>query len=133
MNSPSTEMNNQQIAKLLTEGLENKDSWGYGFRRITVKPINLPDFQYTFTALGYKDQDGEMYLGMRMNVDQYSPLELHKWDLDTDIRSVWPDMLGNLYRKHMQSKICKASICKARMGLRGKYKASWRSGSVFGS
>ena len=104
MNSPSTEMNNQQIAKLLTEGLENKDSWGYGFRRISVKPINLPDFKYTFTALGYKDQDGQMYLGMRMNVDQYSPLELHKWDLDTDIRSVWPDMLGNLYRKHMQSK-----------------------------
>ena len=104
MNSQSTEMSNPQIAKLLTEGLENKDSWGYGFRRISVKPINLPDFKYTFTALGYKDQDGQMYLGMRINVDQHSPLELHKWDRDTDIRSVWPDMLGNLYRKHMQSK-----------------------------
>ena len=104
MNNESAEMTNQQIANLLTEGLEKKDSWGYGFRRISVKPSNLPDFQYTFTALGYKDKDGQMYLGMRINVDQYSPLELHKWDHNTDIRSVWPDMLGNLYRKHMQNK-----------------------------
>ena len=99
MNSQSTEMSNQQIANLLTEGLENKDSWGYGFRRISVKPSNLPDFPYTFTALGYKDQDGQMYLGMRINIDQYSPLELHKWDHDMDIRSAWTDMLGKLYQK----------------------------------
>ena len=64
-----------------------------------------------------------MYLGMRINVDQNSPLELHKWTIGMDIKSTWTEMLGKLYQQHIESN----------NSTHKQQQASWRSGSVFGS
>ena len=97
-------MNNQQIAAMLMEGLDNKEKWGYGFRRISVHATNLNNYPYTFTAFGYKDQEGKMFLGLRANVDQCSPMEMKEWNHGTDIKSAWSELMGTLVSKTLPNK-----------------------------
>ena len=66
-------MDNQQIAKLLMEGLEEKNKWGYGFRRISVHATNLNNYPYTFTAFGYKDQEGKNVSGAESKCGPMQP------------------------------------------------------------
>ena len=61
----------------ILEGLTG-NMWGYGTRRIQVV---APDNQryvycpYSFTSMGFKNREGEIYVCLRMNIDQYSPLK----------------------------------------------------------
>ena len=60
---------NSQLVKTLMEGRDG-NRWGYGLRRIsvTVNPDVDVGFHhqvpYTFTSLGYKDQNGKWYVGL---------------------------------------------------------------------
>lgn len=74
-------------AKFMMEGLENPSIWGYGFRRIKVKisEDNKTRCPYSFTSFAYKEQSGNTFLGMRMNVGQNSPVRFIKWNGHVDI------------------------------------------------
>ena len=79
--------------KFMFEGLEDDRSWGYGFRRLTVKSTEDTKniCPYTFISFGYKTQDKKLLLGMRMNVDQHSPVKFIDWDKTkkpTDLLSI---------------------------------------------
>lgn len=79
--------------KFMFEGLEDDRCWGYGFRRLTVKSTEDTKniCPYTFTSFGYKTQDKKLLLGMRMNVDQHSPVKFIDWDKTknpTDLLSI---------------------------------------------
>jgi hypothetical protein len=52
----------------IQEGIE-KETWGYGFRRITIKHEILQKIPYTFTSAGFKDKNGNWWVCLRMNVD----------------------------------------------------------------
>jgi len=54
------------------EGIE-KETWGYGFRRITINHEIPQKIPYTFTSSGFKDKNGNWWVCLRMNVDQHSP------------------------------------------------------------
>lgn len=68
---PCTKSNTNWFS-FIQEGIEN-NTWGYGFRRITIKHEIPQEIPYTFTASGFKDANGNWWLCLRMNVDQHSP------------------------------------------------------------
>ena len=61
---------------------------------------------YTFTSLGYKDQNGKWYVGLRMNIDQVSPLKLRPMNADTNLTDAWAEMMREFVKefvlKHKQ-------------------------------
>ena len=102
---------NSQLKKTLMEGLSD-DQWGYGIRRISVSVDKNVDrafhhqIPYTFTSLGYKDEDGEWFVGLRMNVDQVSPLKLRPMNENTNLTDAWAEMMkefvNEFVNKHAQ-------------------------------
>jgi len=81
----------------LTEGITG-DKWGYGIRRIklTADP-NAPDFlrqvPYTYTSSGFKDQEGNWFVCLRMNVDQHSPQKRQPMNQHSGINQSWGEMM----------------------------------------
>tara|TARA_Y100000817_G_scaffold280378_1_gene244344 strand:+ start:129 stop:500 length:372 start_codon:yes stop_codon:yes gene_type:complete len=97
---------NSQLVKTLMEGLDG-NRWGYGLRRIsvTVNPDVDVGFHhqvpYTFTSLGYKDQNGKWYVGLRMNIDQVSPLKMRPMNANTDLTNAWAEMMREFVREYV--------------------------------
>lgn len=85
-------------SSFLQEGLEDKKSWGYGFRRLNVKASDADKMicPYVFTGFGYKEQNGNLFLGLRMNVDQISPVKFVKWNGDNNVMEKFGTMMGQL-------------------------------------
>ena len=81
----------------LTEGIVAKE-WGYGIRRVklTVNP-NAPEFvtkiPYTFTSSGFKDQEGNWFVCLRMNVDQHTPKKMRPMNQHSHIHQLWGEMM----------------------------------------
>jgi len=80
----------------ILEGLSG-DIWGYGTRRIQVV---APDNQrythcpYTFTSMGFKSREGEIYICLRMNIDQNSPLKKRRLLSTSDCYLLCGEMMG---------------------------------------
>ena len=97
---------NAQLVKTLMEGLD-ENQWGYGLRRISVT-VN-PDVDigfhhqvpYTFTSLGYKNEKGNWYVGLRMNIDQVSPLKMRPMNANTDLTSAWAEMMKEFVKEYV--------------------------------
>mgnify|MGYP001380875632 CR=1 FL=1 len=85
-------------AEFMMEGLENPSIWGYGFRRLKVKisEDNKTHCPYSFTGFSYKEQSGGIFLGMRMNIDQNSPVRFIKWDGHSDIMESLGKLMNGL-------------------------------------
>ena len=102
---------NSQYMKILKEGVDD-NQWGYGIKRISVtvnKDVDVGfhhKIPYTFTSLGYKAADGKWYVGLRMNVDQNSPLKLRPMNANTELSAVWVEMMHEFMKesvmKHKQ-------------------------------
>ena len=81
----------------LTEGIVAKE-WGYGIRRVklTVNP-NAPEFvtkiPYTFTSSGFKDQEGNWFVCLRMNVDQHTQKKMRPMNQHSNINQLWGEMM----------------------------------------
>jgi len=101
MSSHHTPTNNlrktKQIYNQLTDGIAS-NVWGYGMRRIklTADP-NVPEFvtrvPYTFTTFGFKNQAGEWFVCVRMNIDQHSPQKMRPMNPESDIYQLWGEMM----------------------------------------
>jgi len=81
----------------LTEGISG-NQWGYGIRRVTLKADpNAPEFvtrvPYTYTSSGFKSQEGNWFVSMRMNVDQHSPQKMQPMNQDSHIHQLWGKMM----------------------------------------
>jgi len=81
----------------LMEGVSNEE-WGYGIRRITIKAnTNAPEFvkciPYTFTSAGFKSQEGNWFVCLRMNVDQYSPQKMRPMSQTAQFQQLWGAMM----------------------------------------
>ena len=89
-------MNNKQLQDTLFQGL-SPGKWGYGFKRISVglppEIKKLQKMQYTFTSVGFKSEKGEYFIGLRMNVDQRSPIKFRKCVESTNVIQSWVEML----------------------------------------
>jgi len=94
--SSTTPVKAKQLYNQLTDGLSDKE-WGYGLRRIklAVEPaVNfLARVPYTFTSSGFKSQDGEWFVCVRMNVDQHSPQKMRPMNAREDIYQLWGEMM----------------------------------------
>jgi hypothetical protein len=81
----------------LTEGIVAKE-WGYGIRRVklTVNP-NAPEFvtkiPYTFTSSGFKDQEDNWFVCLRMNVDQHTQKKMRPMNQHSNINQLWGEMM----------------------------------------
>ena len=94
-------INNKELQDTLFQGLP-ANNWGYGLKRITVE---LPQavrgsLPYTFTSVGFKSEKGEYFIGLRMNVDQASPIKFRKCIESTDVIQSWADMLQEYIRDY---------------------------------
>ena len=89
-------------APRLRIGLENKDSWGFGIQRLSVKE-STGMWPMTFSAMGYKDEEGHWFIGLRMNVDQVSPIKFKRWNESDNVINI----LTNLMAEHMNEHGCK--------------------------
>ncbi len=105
-NKSKTQSANSQLKKTLMEGLDD-DQWGYGIRRIsvTIDPtVDIGGYHaipYTFTSLGYKDANGKWFVGLRMNVDQHSPLKMRPMDGNTELTSAWGEMMKEFVMEYV--------------------------------
>ena len=87
---------------MMKEGLVKENTWGFGSLRLKVLP-RPPDQKlcpFSFTAFGYKNKNGKMFLGLRMNVDQISPHRLIEWNDEPVL-----DTLGELMREFIHKYI----------------------------
>ena len=81
----------------LTEGITG-NKWGYGIRRVklTADP-NAPEFlrqvPYTYTSAGFKDQEDNWFVCLRMNVDQHSPQKMRPMNQHSNIHQSWGEMM----------------------------------------
>ncbi len=89
----------QGWAPMLREGLETPGTWGYGIRRLTVKEKN-GQCPMTFSAMGFRDKLGKWSIGLRMNVDQVSPIKFRDWNDGDNII----DILTGLMSEHLREK-----------------------------
>ena len=89
-------MNNTELKEILFQGL-SPGKWGYGFKRISVELPQeikkMQKMQYTFTSVGFKSEKGEYFIGLRMNVDQRSPIKFRKCVESTNVIQSWVEML----------------------------------------
>ena len=105
-NKSKTQSANSQLKKTLMEGLDD-DQWGYGIRRIsvTIDPtVDIGGYHaipYTFTSLGYKDANGKWFVGLRMNVDQHSPLKMRPMDGNTELTIAWAEMMKEFVMEYV--------------------------------
>ena len=86
--------------EILTEGICK--GWGFGRKRIRVTSPDKLKCPYSFTGLGYKNKDGQLFLGLRMNVDQHSPLKLKEWTNDLDVELAWGYMVTEFVDEFVQ-------------------------------
>ena len=107
--SKATQQNPKTLCKTFMEGI-GPTEWGYGLRRITVV-VNKKDvafyqkIPYTFTSMGFKAQNGKWYLGLRMNIDQFSPIKKRLMDQNTHnekIQCLWGEMMAEFAHEYMQ-------------------------------
>jgi len=94
-------MNNKELQDTLFQGF-SPGNWGYGFKRISVE---LPQamrnsIPYSFTSVGFKSEKGEYYIGLRMNVDQGSPIKFRKCIESTNVIESWVEMLQEYIRDY---------------------------------
>ena len=89
--------------EILTEGILDHN-WGYGRKRIKVTvPENIAKCPYTFTGLGYKDQEGKLFLGLRMNIDNPGPLNLKEWTEGMNVERMWGFMITELLNEFVKA------------------------------
>ena len=55
---------------------------------------------YSFTSVGFKSEKGEYYIGLRMNVDQGSPIKFRKCIESTNVIESWVEMLQEYIRDY---------------------------------
>ena len=94
-------MENRELQETLFEGLA-PGRWGYGIKRISVEiPKAIKStMPYTFTSVGYKSEKGEYFIGLRMNVDQQSPIKFRKCIESTNVIQSWVEMLQEFIREY---------------------------------
>lgn len=98
MSSPNmSSPQDKSYFNFLTEGITGKQ-WGYGIRRVklTADP-NAPEFvrkvPYAFTTSGFKDQEGNWFACLRMNVDQHTPKKMRPMNQHSHIHQLWGEMM----------------------------------------
>ena len=94
-------MNNRELQKILFTGL-GPGSWGYGFKRVAVE---IPDSirngnPFTFTSVGFKNEAEDYFIGLRMHVDQNSPIKFRKCLDNTSVTEAWVSMLYEFFKEH---------------------------------
>ncbi len=89
----------QGWAPMLREGLHEKGSWGYGIKRLTVKE-STGSWPMTFSAMAYKNEQGKWFLGLRMNIDQVSPIKFRDWNDGDNIVLLLADLMSEHMREH---------------------------------
>ena len=79
MNHSITPCSKIDYKKFMFEGLEDPDRWGYGFRR-----------------LGVKSTEEKLFFGMRMNVDQNSPVKFIEYNEEKNPVKILSDLMNLL-------------------------------------
>ena len=98
MNQSLTSCSKIDYKKLMFEGLEDPNIWGYGFRRLGVKSTEDTKSicPYNFTSFGYKSQEKKLFFGMRMNVDQNSPVKFIEYNEEKNPVKILSDLMNLL-------------------------------------
>ena len=94
-------MNNRDLQKILFTGL-GPGSWGYGFKRVAVEiPESIRQGNpFTFTSVGFKNETNDYFIGLRMHVDQNSPIKFRKCLANTSVTDAWVSMLYEFFREN---------------------------------
>ena len=93
---------NNQMFSLLTEGVD-ENQWGYGIRRVTVTSKLKHKIPYTFTSCGFKNQNKQWFLCLRMNVDQVSPQKSIPMDISTNFYLEWDKMMEEFVNEYAKN------------------------------
>ncbi len=96
-------MNNQYLYETLFSDLgKDATKWGYGMKRIWVEiPESMKNaIPFTFTSMGFKSEQGEYFVGLRMNVDQRSPIKFRKYTQHSNIVRSWCEMLKEFFKEY---------------------------------
>ena len=94
-------MNNCELQKILFTGLDS-GRWGYGFKRVAVEiPDSIrKDNPFTFTSVGFKNEKNNYFIGLRMHVDQNSPIKFRKCLGNTNVIDAWVSMLYEFLKEN---------------------------------
>ena len=94
-------MNNRELQKILFIGLES-ERWGYGFKRVAVEiPTSIrKGNSFTFTSMGFKNEKNNYFIGLRMHIDQNSPIKFRKCLANTNVIDAWVSMLYEFFREN---------------------------------
>lgn len=71
---------NQRLKNLCFNDLENDSYFGFGSKRISVDIEGTITEKYPFRAFGYKDEQKNLYVGMRKYYDQGDSFKIVEFD-----------------------------------------------------
>ena len=71
---------NQRLKNLCFNDLENDNYYGFGSKRISVDIEGTITEKYPFRAFGYKDEQQNLYVGMRKYYDQGDSFKIVEFD-----------------------------------------------------
>jgi len=97
---------NDTFSHLLMNGL-NDNSWGYGMKRVSITPPKGITYPYVLSGFGYKNTNGEQFVGLRAYIDQSSPPKMRPWPkspTNENILIAWSDMLAEFLKEYNTSK-----------------------------
>ena len=90
-------------SKFMKKGLVDPKIWGYGFHRLNVTNTEIDRCPYSFTCFAYKKQSGDLFLGMRINVDT-SLLKFVEWDGRNDIIELLSKLMNSLLNEFISNR-----------------------------
>ena len=93
----TTIKSNAELIDFCFNGLQ--DQWGYGMKRMYVSPPRNIACPYGFQGFGYKRRDGRLFIGLRMLVDQNSPVKFRLWSKTVPIMDLWGEIMVEFIRE----------------------------------
>jgi len=86
---------NSDIYDYCFNGLLNKAAHGRGTKTIAIKFENTITEKYPFSGFGFKNEDGELFIGLKMYYDQGDFTKLVKYDDSKTIIEHWIQLVND--------------------------------------
>lgn len=92
-------MDNKTLQETLFQGI-SPGYWGFGLKRIILEiPSNTQnEIAFAFTSVGFKSEEKDFYIGLRMQKDPYS-IKFRICDESTDVKEAWRSMLEEFLKE----------------------------------
>ena len=94
------ELTNTEIYNLCFNDLYNKPSYGFGKKRISIGIPNSITEKVPFSGFGYKDNNGILFVGVRMWLDQGNYVKFQQYDINYTMHDHFTTLIKKFHQEY---------------------------------